>query len=178
MAVAAISVGWYVAWCFACCDSAIMARCTVIYDARVIIFGTDKGLGVMALGAILTIGWKMGRCQASCCYTIVARGTIIGNTCMIKNGRYKGAASYVADSAILRCWNVAGMLAGRTTSTAIMTGFTPFTHNFRAAMVDISTEESSRVMAGAAIFISVLMQCCIRRAPGTKCNIIYTSIVA
>ena len=56
MAVAAIPVGWYMAWCFACCDNAIMARRTVIHDARVIIFGTDKGRGVMAHGTIIRRG--------------------------------------------------------------------------------------------------------------------------
>ena len=54
--VTAIPVGRYMAWCFACCDNAIMARRTVIHDARVIIFGTDKGSGVMAYGTIIRRG--------------------------------------------------------------------------------------------------------------------------
>ncbi len=155
-----------------------MAGRTVIHDARMIKPGTDKGCGVMALRAILAIGWKMGWCQASCSNAIVARGTIIGNTCMIKHRWYKGAAGYVADTAILRCWDVVGMLAGRTTSTAIMTGITSFTHDFRAAMVDKCTEENIRVMAGSTIFVSALMQCRIRRSSGTNRNVVCTSIVA
>ena len=97
---------------------------------------------------------------------------------MIKHRRYKGAAGDVADIAILRCWNVAGMFADRTTSAAIMTGITSFTHNFRSAVVDKCTEESSRVMAGDAIFISALMNRRIRRTSGANGNVICTSIVA
>ena len=99
----------------------------------------------------------MCRCQPGCCYTIVARGTIIGNTGMIKHRWYKGATGYVADTAILVCWNVTGMLADRTASAAIMTGVTRFTHNVGAAVVDKCTEEISRVMAGSAIFIGCNM---------------------
>ncbi len=155
-----------------------MARRTVIRDARVIIFGTDKGCGVMALGAILAIGWKVGRCQASGVCTIVARRAITGNTGMIKHRWYKGAAGYVADTAILRGWKVTGMLAGRTACTAIMTGVAPFAHNVGSAVVDKSIKESSRVMAGSAIFISALMNRRIRRCSGTNSNVICTSIVA
>ena len=132
----------------------------------------------MAYGAIFTIRGKVGRCQAGCCYTIVARGTITGNTGMIKHRRYKSAAGYVADTAILICWNVAGMLAGRTACTAIMTGVAPFTYDIRAGMVDKCTEEVSRVMAGAAIFAGVLVNCCIRRTSGTNSHVICTTIVA
>ena len=119
----------------------------------------------------------MCRCQPGCCYTIVARGTIIGNTGMIKHRWYKGATGYVADTAILVCWNVTGMLADRTASAAIMTGVTRFTHNVGAAVVDKCTEEISRVMAGSAIFIGALMQCGIRRTSGTNRNISRTTIV-
>ena len=87
----------------------------------------------------------------------MAGRTVIGNTGMIKHRRYKGASSYVTDTAILICWNVSGMLADRATCTAIMTGFAPFTDDIRAGMVDKSIEEISRVMAGAAIFVSALM---------------------
>ena len=52
VAVTAIPVSWYMAWCFACCGNTVMAGRTVIHDARVIIFGTDKGRGVMAHGTI------------------------------------------------------------------------------------------------------------------------------
>ena len=99
----------------------------------------------------------MCRCQPGCRYTIVAGGTVIGNASMIKHRRYKGAAGYVTDIAILIRWNVAGMLAGRTTSAVVMAGVAPFTYDIRAGMVDKSTEEVSRVMAGAAIFVSALM---------------------
>ena len=99
----------------------------------------------------------MCRCQSSRSCTIVARGTIIRNTGMIKHRWYKGAASYVTDTAILRCWNVTGMFAGRTTSAAIMTGVASFTHDIRAAVVDKCIEEVSRVMAGTAIFIGCNM---------------------
>ena len=87
----------------------------------------------------------------------MAGDTVIGNTGMVKHRRYKGAAGYVTDIAILIRWNVAGMLAGRTTSAAVMAGVAPFTYDIRAGMVDKSTEEVSRVMAGAAIFVSALM---------------------
>ena len=56
MAVAAIPVSWYMVECFACCGNAIVARRTVIHDACVIIFGTDKGCGVMAHGTIIRRG--------------------------------------------------------------------------------------------------------------------------
>ena len=132
----------------------------------------------MAYGAIFTIRGKVGRCQAGCCYTIVARGTITGNTGMIKHCRYKSAAGYVADIAILICWNVSGMLADRTTSAAIMTGVAPFAYNVGSAVVDKSTEEISRVMAGAAIFAGVLVNCCICRPSGTNSHVVCTTIVA
>ena len=58
VAVTTITVGWYmIRWRrFASGGYAIMTGNTVIHDARVIIFGTNKGCGVMAHGAILTIG--------------------------------------------------------------------------------------------------------------------------
>ena len=120
----------------------------------------------------------MCRCQAGCCDTIVAGGTVIGNTGMIKHRRYKGAAGYVTDITILRCWNMAGMLADRATSAAIMTGLALFTDDIRAGMVDKCIEEISRVMAGTAIFIGALMNCRIGRSSGINRNIIYTSIMA
>ena len=120
----------------------------------------------------------MCRCQAGCCYTIVAGCTVIGNTGMVKHRRYKGAAGCVADIAILIRWNVAGMLAGRTACTAIMTGVAPFAHNVGSAVVDKCTEEISRVMAGAAISISALMNRRIRRTFGANGNIIHTTIMA
>ena len=76
---------------------------------------------------------------------------------MTKHRWYKGAAGDVTDTAILRGWKVAGMLAGRTTSTAIMTGIAPFAHNVGPAVVDKCIEEVSRVMAGTAIFIGCYM---------------------
>ena len=97
---------------------------------------------------------------------------------MVKHRRYKGAAGYMADIAILRCWNVAGMLANRTTSAAIMTGLAPFTHNVGSAMIDKCTEEISRVMAGSAIFISALVNRRIRRTSGTNSSVVCTSIMA
>ena len=97
---------------------------------------------------------------------------------MIKRRRYKGAAGYVTDAAILACYNVADILADRTTSAAIMTGIAPFARNVRSAVVDKCIEEVSRVMAGAAIFISALMNRRIRCPTGTNSNIVYTSIVA
>ena len=99
----------------------------------------------------------MCRSQSGRSCTIVAGGTVIGNTGMIKHRRYKGATGYVADIAILVCWNVTGMLADRATCTAIMTGLALFTYDIRAGMVDKSIEEVCRVMAGAAIFVSALM---------------------
>ena len=108
----------------------------------------------------------------------MAGRTVIHDAGMIKHSRYKGTAGDVTDSAILYCWNVAGIFTDRTTSAAIMTGITSFTHDFRSAMVDKSTEESSRVMAGTAIFIGALMNRRIRRPSGTNSNVICTSIVA
>ena len=99
----------------------------------------------------------MCRCQPGRSCTIVARGTVIGNTGMVKYRRYKGTAGCVTDTAILICWNVTGMLTGRATSATIMTGVALFTYDIRAGMVDKSIEEISRVMAGAAIFVSALM---------------------
>ena len=120
----------------------------------------------------------MCRSQSGRSCTIVAGGTVIGNTGMIKHRRYKGAAGYVADIAILIRWNVAGIFTGRTTSAAVMTGLALFTYDIRAGMVDKSIEEVCRVMAGAAIFVSALMNGRICCSSGINRNIIQTSIMA
>jgi hypothetical protein len=171
VAVTAITVGWHMVWWrrFATGGHAIMARCTVIHDARVVRFGTDKGYGVMAHRAIFAICGKMGRCQASRSYTIVARRAIIGNTCMIKHRWHKGATGYMADIAIFTgChmrWTGLGIFA--CCIGTIVAGITPFTHDVGAIMVDKCTEESSRVMAYGTITVGVEMNCCIRRSSGS-----------
>jgi hypothetical protein len=96
---------------------------------------------------------------------------------MVKHRWYKGAAGYVTDTAILFRWNVTGILADRTTCTAIMTGVAPLAHNVGSAVVDKSIEEISRVMAATAIFVSILMNACINLPSGTNRNIIHTTIM-
>ena len=88
------------------------------------------------------------------------------------------SAGYMAGTAILICYNMAVILADRTTSAAIMTGVAPIAHDVGSVMVDKCIEEISRVMAGSAIFVSVLMNCCIRRPSGSSRNVICTSIMA
>ena len=53
VAVAAVLGGWYVYYWFIYGGNTVMARRTVIHDARVVILGTDKGRGVMAHGTII-----------------------------------------------------------------------------------------------------------------------------
>lgn len=104
--------------------------------------------------------------------------TVINDTGMVEHCGYESAAGYVADIAILIRWNVAGILADRTTSTAVMTGVTAFTHDFRAGMIDKCISEINGIMASTAIFVSGLMKSRICRTSGTDSNVICTSIVA
>jgi len=156
----AIIVGRYMIrwWGFASGGYAIVARFTVANDALVIEPGTGKGRGDMTHGAILR-RWKMVLRQAGRGYTIVARRAIIDDTGMIEHRRYKGAAGYVADVAVLICrhmrWIDLGILTGGIDT--IVAGITPLTHYCGPGMIYKCTEEAGRVMAHGTIPACVAM---------------------
>ena len=56
VAVTAVTGRWNMVQCFTYGGNTIMAGCTVIHDAGMIIFGADKGCGVMAHGTIICRG--------------------------------------------------------------------------------------------------------------------------
>ena len=69
------------------------------------------------------------------------------------------------------------MLANRTTCTTVMTGVTPFTHNFGTAMINKCTCEINGIMARSAVLACAAMQCRIRRPSGSSRNMIRIAIM-
>ena len=104
--------------------------------------------------------------------------TVISNAGMVEHRWDKSSTGDVTDITVLGGWNVAGRLADGAACATIMTGVAAFTYDIGTAMVDESIEEVSRVMAGTAIFIRVLVDRRIRHPSCTNSNVIDTSVVA
>lgn len=91
---------------------------------------------------------------------------------------YCKSAGYVTGSTILVCYNVAGLLANRTTRATIMTRVAPFPHNFGVGMIHKSVCKVNGVMTHSAIFVRAEVNCCCRRSSGSNQNIIRIAIMA
>lgn len=171
--ITTVSVGRHMEVIFAGGGNPIMTGRTVIHDALVFEPGVGKGSRGMAYRTILG-GWNVVgvgfRVFAGGVDAIVAGGAVVHDTGMIEYRRGEGAASHVANPAILGSCNVGRIdlriLAGG--GNTVMAGITAHGQHRGVVVIDEGVGKSGRVMAKSTIGRShrVWWSGCL--APGSK----------
>lgn len=181
MAVDAIAIGWHMVVVFAGGGNAIVTGPAVVRDALMVKCGLGKCCGGMAHRTILgdrNVGWidlgvGSGRNDA-----IVARRTVVDDPAMIEYSRCKRSAGYMADSAILGCYDVVdlGVLAGRI--GAVVAGIAAHSQHGGVAVVDKRVGKIGRVMAQGTVGRGCRVRRSRRLSPGSKGDISGAAVVA
>jgi len=149
-----ISAGRHMEIAFAGRGIAVMTGHTVIGDALVIERGIGKGCWRMAHRAILgnrDVG-RVDLCiRAGCIDAIVAGGAVAHDSPMIEHRWRKGPAGHVADTAILGCRDVIGLVDFTSSIDTVMAGIAAHGENGGVAVIDKRVGKIDRVVTQGTI---------------------------